>query len=100
MPAIANAIFDAVGVRIDQVPIGPHMIRKALADQAKGKAARFGPARLPDYDYGEPLMVPTQAEGGDGQAVNAEKFGLRRGVGTMSEREDALKRGKTTEGRS
>ena len=35
-PALANAIHDAVGVRIDQVPIGPHMIRKALEDKADG----------------------------------------------------------------
>ena len=30
-PALANAIFDAVGVRIDQVPIEPHMVLAALA---------------------------------------------------------------------
>ena len=29
-PAIANAIFDAVGVRIDEVPITPDRIRRAL----------------------------------------------------------------------
>ena len=30
MPAVANSIFDAVGVRVDQVPIAPHMIRQAI----------------------------------------------------------------------
>ena len=34
MPALANAIYDAVGVRVDQVPIGPHMILKGLDDKA------------------------------------------------------------------
>src|SRR3954452_1824711 len=28
MPAVANAVFDAVGVRIDEVPITPEKIRR------------------------------------------------------------------------
>jgi 4-hydroxybenzoyl-CoA reductase subunit alpha len=36
MPALANAIFDAVGVRIDQVPIHPDMILKAWSRGARG----------------------------------------------------------------
>ena len=38
MPAIANAVYDAVGVRIDEVPITPEKIVKALADKAAGEA--------------------------------------------------------------
>ena len=32
IPAIANAIFDAVGVRIDTLPITPERILRALQE--------------------------------------------------------------------
>ena len=70
MPAVANAIYDAVGVRVDQVPIHPHMVLKALEDKATGKEGRFGPDRYPDVDFSKHLLVPTPAEGGDGTALN------------------------------
>ncbi|MEE8522703.1 MAG: hypothetical protein V3T72_02130, partial [Thermoanaerobaculia bacterium] len=95
MPALANAVFDAVGVRVDQVPIHPHMVLKALAAKAQGKAARFGPAKFPDIDFGEPLRVTPPAEGGDGTATNdprAEASRMRAATGTMTSREEALKR--------
>jgi len=66
MPAVANAVFDAVGVRIDEVPITPEKIVKALGSSAK----RFGPARFPAIPWPEPLVVPPPWEGGDGKAVN------------------------------
>ncbi|HKI85725.1 MAG TPA: molybdopterin cofactor-binding domain-containing protein, partial [Thermoanaerobaculia bacterium] len=100
MPAVANAIYDAVGVRIDQIPIQPHMILKALAAKEKGEEPRFGPAGFPAADFGETLHVPTPAEGGDGKAIDDFKRKLRSGMrsvaasretGTMSEREEALR---------
>ena len=66
MPAVANAVYDAVGVRIDEVPITPEKILKALGSSTK----RFGPARFPTIDWPEPLVVPPPWEGGDGKAVN------------------------------
>src|SRR5947207_12912834 len=63
MPAVANAIFDAVGVRVDQVPIHPHMVLEALKRKEKGQEARFGPENFPAIDPGETLIVPTPAEG-------------------------------------
>ncbi len=48
MPAIANAVYDAVGVRIDEVPITPEKILKALQQKAAGKRARVGPAAFPE----------------------------------------------------
>jgi 4-hydroxybenzoyl-CoA reductase subunit alpha len=96
MPAVANSIFDAVGVRVDQVPIHPHMILKALEQKAKGGAGRFGPAPFPDIDYGETLIVPTPAQGGDGRAINEVRSefhsAIRGSSGTMSEREEALRK--------
>ncbi len=96
LPALANAIFDAVGVRIDQVPIQPHMILRALASKDRGQPARFGPSGFPLCDFGETLIVPTPAQGGDGRATNDAKSklrssGLRAATGTMSERDEALK---------
>jgi CO/xanthine dehydrogenase Mo-binding subunit len=70
MPAVANAIYDAVGVRIDQVPIAPEMILKGLEKKAKGEEARVGPDKFPELDWPEPYQVPPPWEGGDGNAVN------------------------------
>jgi hypothetical protein len=83
-----------VGVRVDQVPIAPHMVLSALEAAAKGKEPRFGPKRFPEIEFGAPLQVPTPAEGGDGKATNIEEAGVRKGIGTMVERKDALKGGK------
>ena len=69
MPALANAIFDAVGVRIDELPITPDKVVKALALKAQGKLARVGPEHFPDVPYAEPFVVPPPWEGGDGNAV-------------------------------
>jgi 4-hydroxybenzoyl-CoA reductase subunit alpha len=94
-PALANAIFDAVGVRIDQVPIQPHMILSALQAKETGKEPRFGPEVFPQIDYGESLIVPTPAEGGDGTAINdhhdSHLSRMRGETGTMSTREEALR---------
>jgi 4-hydroxybenzoyl-CoA reductase alpha subunit len=69
MPAIANAVFDAVGVRIDEVPITPEKVLTALRDKAKGKEGRFGPKGVPAIEWPEPLKVQTPAEGGDGREM-------------------------------
>jgi 4-hydroxybenzoyl-CoA reductase subunit alpha len=51
IPAIANAVYDAVEVRIDETPITPEKVLKALEAKAQGKPPRFGPIRLPDYRF-------------------------------------------------
>ncbi|HEX9076570.1 MAG TPA: molybdopterin cofactor-binding domain-containing protein [Anaerolineae bacterium] len=56
-PAIANAVFDAVGVRIDQVPITPDAVLKALEEKAKGNEPRVGPKDFPKVEYPAPIMV-------------------------------------------
>jgi 4-hydroxybenzoyl-CoA reductase subunit alpha len=70
MPAVANAVYDAVGVRIDEVPITPEKILKALAEKKAGRAPRFGPSHFPVVHWPEALRVPPPWEGGDGNAVN------------------------------
>jgi hypothetical protein len=47
IPAIANAVHDAVGVRIDEVPITPDKVLLALEQVRRGRPARVGPERLP-----------------------------------------------------
>lgn len=62
-PAIANAVFDAVGVRIDEVPITPDKVLKALEEKAKGNEPRVGPKDFPNVKYPEPIKVePPDAE--------------------------------------
>jgi len=56
-PAVANAVYDAVGVRIDELPITPEKVMAALAELAKGRPGRYGPAGVPDIDWGEPIDV-------------------------------------------
>jgi len=72
MPAVANALFDAVGVRIDEVPITPEKIRRAIIAKTKGQEGRYGPDRFPSVPWGEPTTVPPPWEGGDGRAIDAE----------------------------
>jgi 4-hydroxybenzoyl-CoA reductase alpha subunit len=70
MPAVANAVYDAIGVRIDEVPITPEKIMKALAEKKAGRIPRFGPGSFPRIQWPESLRVPPPWEGGDGNAVN------------------------------
>jgi CO/xanthine dehydrogenase Mo-binding subunit len=37
IPAVANAVFDAVGVRVDTLPITPERILRALKEQKADK---------------------------------------------------------------
>ena len=73
MPAVANAVYDAVGVRVDQIPVTPEKILRALQAKAAGKAARSGPAAFPAIAWPEPLLVTPPSEGGDGRASNETK---------------------------
>jgi 4-hydroxybenzoyl-CoA reductase alpha subunit len=65
-PAVANAVYNAVGVRIDEVPITPEKVMRALKDKGRGRDPRFGPEGVPNVEWPEPLRVLTPAEGGDG----------------------------------
>ena len=66
VPAVASAIHDALGVWVDQVPITPDKVLKALDAKVKGEAPRFGPKSFPDIPYPQcikvdPPHVATQA---------------------------------------
>jgi len=68
-PAVVNAIYDAVGVRIDEVPATPEKVLAAIRAKAQGKDGRFGPKSVPDVEWPEPIRVATPAEGGDGKEL-------------------------------
>ena len=70
MPAVANAVYDAVGVRVDEVPITPEKVLKALRKKGKGEAGRVGPADFPTIPWPDPSRVPPPWEGGDGKAID------------------------------
>lgn len=65
-PAVANAVYNAVGVRIDEVPITPEKVLKALREKNAGREGRYGPTSVPHVDWPEPQRILTPAEGGDG----------------------------------
>ncbi|PYS23947.1 MAG: aldehyde oxidase [Acidobacteria bacterium] len=68
-PAVANAVYNAIGVRIDEVPITPEKVLKALREKERGRDPRYGPDSIPTTDWPEPLRVLTPAEGGDGKEM-------------------------------
>ncbi|HYS05894.1 MAG TPA: molybdopterin cofactor-binding domain-containing protein [Candidatus Dormibacteraeota bacterium] len=63
-PAVVNAVYDAVGARVDEIPVTPDKILKALASPAK----RHGPKGVPDVTWPEPIRVPTPWEAGTAPA--------------------------------
>jgi 4-hydroxybenzoyl-CoA reductase subunit alpha len=69
IPAVANAVYDAIGVRIDEVPITPEKILKALDQKAQGKPPRVGPERLPQVGFPEPIRVPPPWVDPEGRAA-------------------------------
>jgi 4-hydroxybenzoyl-CoA reductase alpha subunit len=57
IPALANAVHDAVGVRIDEIPISPDKVLAALDQKRKGTGGRFGPRGVPPFPFREPIRV-------------------------------------------
>ncbi|PYQ01993.1 MAG: aldehyde oxidase [Acidobacteria bacterium] len=51
IPAVANALFDALGIRIDEVPITPEKVLAALEGRLRGP-------RMPELTYPETVVVP------------------------------------------
>jgi 4-hydroxybenzoyl-CoA reductase subunit alpha len=85
MPAVANAVAAAVGVRIDEVPITPDKILRALDAARAGRPSRVGPASFPEIHWPAPLLVAPPWEGGDGTASNEgpRKKARPRGAGEV-----------------
>jgi len=73
LPAIANAVYNAVGVRVDEVPISPEKVLKGLDLKRQGKTPRVGPERIPLFKFKEPLVVES-AFGQPADAVAVRPF--------------------------
>jgi 4-hydroxybenzoyl-CoA reductase subunit alpha len=61
-PAIANAVHDAVGIRIDEVPITPDKVLQALGARDQGGEGRVGPTGFPELPWPETQRVPAPWE--------------------------------------
>ena len=70
IPAVNAAVFDALGVWVDETPITPEKVLRALAAKAKGNPPRHGPRSFPAVPYGEPIRVDPPAR--DDLRVGAE----------------------------
>jgi 4-hydroxybenzoyl-CoA reductase subunit alpha len=57
IPALNAALHDALGVWIDEIPVTPEKVLKALEAKAKGAEPRYGPKAFPAVPYGEPIKV-------------------------------------------
>jgi 4-hydroxybenzoyl-CoA reductase subunit alpha len=73
-PAVCNAVYDAVRVRIDEIPVTPEKILKALKAKAQGKDGRYGPTSFPAIEYRDPMFILPPWEGGDGRSVNQPEY--------------------------
>ncbi len=51
IPAVSAAVFDALGVWIDEVPVTPEKIVEALRRRGKGEPPRYGPPGFPEIPY-------------------------------------------------
>jgi 4-hydroxybenzoyl-CoA reductase alpha subunit len=56
-PAVCSAVYDALGVWVDEVPITPEKIVEALRRKEKGEPARYGPSRFPNIPYPAAIKV-------------------------------------------
>jgi 4-hydroxybenzoyl-CoA reductase subunit alpha len=56
-PALVAAVHDALGVWIDEVPVTPEKVLRALDQRERSGAARHGPRAFPAFDFGEPIRV-------------------------------------------
>ena len=68
-PAIVNGVYDAVGARVDEVPVTPQKVLAALKRKAKQEEPREGPKKAPTFDWPAAIQVPPPWAGGDGRAL-------------------------------
>ena len=65
MPAVANAVYDAVGVRVDEVPITPDKVLRPWTTRPAGRG-KGRTDELPRDRLAGALQVPPPWDGGDG----------------------------------
>ena len=75
IPAVANAVYDAVGVRVDETPISPDKVVRGLELKRQGKPARVGPEKLPLFTFPAPRAIDS-AFGLPADAIAERPFAL------------------------
>jgi CO/xanthine dehydrogenase Mo-binding subunit len=61
IPAVNAAVFDALGVWIDETPVTPEKIVEALRRKEKGEPPRYGPMGFPAIPY--PALIKVEPPG-------------------------------------
>ena len=56
-PALNAAIYDALGIWMDEIPVTPEKVLRALEAKAKGQTPRYGPKAFPAIPYPESIRV-------------------------------------------
>ena len=56
-PALSSAVYDALGVWIDEIPVTPEKVIEALRRKEKGEEPRYGPQRFPTVPYPPTIKV-------------------------------------------
>ncbi|HKA48683.1 MAG TPA: molybdopterin cofactor-binding domain-containing protein [Candidatus Dormibacteraeota bacterium] len=57
VPAVVAAVYDALGIWVDEIPITPEKVLRALEARRKGEQPRYGPRSFPTFDFGERIRV-------------------------------------------
>jgi 4-hydroxybenzoyl-CoA reductase alpha subunit len=70
IPAVNAAVYDALGIWVDETPITPEKVLRALEAKAKGNPPRQGPKGFPAVPYPDPIRVEPPKE--DDLRVGAE----------------------------
>jgi len=61
IPAVNAAVYDALGVWVDETPITPEKVLRALEAKAKGNPPRHGPKGFPAVPFPEAVKVEPPA---------------------------------------
>ena len=97
IPALANAVYDAVGIRIDEIPVSPDKVLAALEQKRKGGAGRVGPRGVPLFAFRDPIKVEPppgwEAPWRDPVSIAGGAGGLPSNVHTGTDLTDARPRG-------
>ena len=79
IPALNTAVHDALGIWIDEVPVTPEKVLRALESKAKGDLPRYGPKSFPTIEYRDPMFILPPWEGGDGRSSAQPEY-TRKGL--------------------
>jgi hypothetical protein len=72
IPAVNAAVYDALGVWIDETPVTPEKIVEALRRKDKGEPARVGPTRFPEIPYPPCIKVEPPPKDLNGRFAHQE----------------------------